>query len=234
VIVAATNEPTKAEMTKSTIVDAAMSLFAERGYEQTTMRAVAESAGVSVGNAYYYFPSKEALMQGYYANLLTGFAARSRPVLETEERFGKRLSGVLHAWVENARPYHGFAGGFFKFAANPDSPLSPFSPESAPTRDASIELMTEVIEGSKRLRISDDLRPELPRLLWLFEMGVVLHWVHDKSVDQAKTLTLIDRTVPLIERLVALSKLPVLKSATNEIVKLVNDLAGPAHNSRTD
>src|SRR5690606_28688410 len=41
--------------TRETIAAAARSLFLERGYEATTMRAVAERAGVSLGNAYYYF-----------------------------------------------------------------------------------------------------------------------------------------------------------------------------------
>ena len=39
----------------------ALRLFRERGYEATTMRAIAKEAGVSVGNAYYYFGSKRDL-----------------------------------------------------------------------------------------------------------------------------------------------------------------------------
>jgi AcrR family transcriptional regulator len=52
--------------TRTAIIDAALALFRDQGYEATTMRAVAERAGVSVGNAYYYFGSKEHLIQGFY------------------------------------------------------------------------------------------------------------------------------------------------------------------------
>jgi AcrR family transcriptional regulator len=43
------------------IVAAACALFAETGYEQTTMAAVASRAGTSIGNVYKYFAGKEQL-----------------------------------------------------------------------------------------------------------------------------------------------------------------------------
>ncbi|OKI24386.1 hypothetical protein A6A07_05860 [Streptomyces sp. CB03911] len=49
----------KSEQTRALILETAMRLFKERGYDKTTMRAIAAEAGVSVGNAYYYFASKE-------------------------------------------------------------------------------------------------------------------------------------------------------------------------------
>ena len=48
----------KGEQTKALILDSALQLLQERGYEQTTMRAIAQQAGVSLGNAYHYFNSK--------------------------------------------------------------------------------------------------------------------------------------------------------------------------------
>lgn len=49
------------EHVRAGIVSAAAALFAEIGYEQTTMAAVAERAHSSIGNVYRYFPSKEDL-----------------------------------------------------------------------------------------------------------------------------------------------------------------------------
>lgn len=48
----------KAEATRARIRDAAMASFVERGYPDTTIRLIAKEAGVSVGNAYYYFPPR--------------------------------------------------------------------------------------------------------------------------------------------------------------------------------
>ena len=56
----------KGGQTKAAILQAALDMFQESGYEETTMRAIAERAGVSLGNAYYYFHSKEHLIQAFY------------------------------------------------------------------------------------------------------------------------------------------------------------------------
>ena len=69
-------------------------------------------------------------------------------MLRREADFGARLRGVLTAWVDVAEPYHAFAAKFFKVAAEPSSPLSPFSPESSPSRDAAVGLLRETLEGS--------------------------------------------------------------------------------------
>lgn len=214
--------PRKAELTRAKIVDAALSLFAERGFEQTTMRLIADRAGVSVGNAYYYFRSKEELMQAYYASLFESFSANVAPVLETETDFVRRLTGAVIAWLDTARPYHDFAGSFFRIAADPDSPLSPFSDESQPTRDAMTQIFEQVVTGARKLRASDEVRTRLPELLWLFHMGVVLRWVYDKSPDQAETKLLVERTTPVIGQLVGLSRLPVLRSSASDLMALLD------------
>ena len=73
---------TKSARTRSAIIDAALRLFREKGYDATTMRAVAAEAGVSVGNAYYYFASKEHLVQGFYDREQLDHAAAARVVLD--------------------------------------------------------------------------------------------------------------------------------------------------------
>src|SRR5205085_8705668 len=121
----------KAARTRSAIIDAALRLFRERGYDATTMRAIATEAGVSVGNAYYYFDSKEQLIQGFYDRAQLDHAAAARNVLDTERDLAERIVGVAEAWLQTMEPYRPFAVKFFKNAAEPSSPLSPFSPEPA-------------------------------------------------------------------------------------------------------
>src|SRR4051812_15016027 len=98
----------KAARTRSAIIDAALTLFRERGYEATTMRAIAAAAGVSVGNAYYYFDSKEQLIQGFYDRAQVDHAARSRQTLDTERDLAARIAGVAEAWLVAMEPYREF------------------------------------------------------------------------------------------------------------------------------
>ncbi|MFC8296439.1 TetR family transcriptional regulator [Micromonospora orduensis] len=213
----------RGEQTRQLIRDTAMRLFRERGYAQTTMRAIAQEAGVAVGNAYYYFGSKDHLIQEFYAQSQVEHRAAAQPVLDREESFGARLAGVLHAGIDVLTPSHEFAATFFKTAAEPTSPLSPFSAESSGPREAAIALFAEVLEGSTA-KVDADLRPQLPELLWLAYMGVVLYWVHDRSPGQIKTRQLIDGAVPLIDRLTALSRLRVLRPVTRQVLDLIRTL----------
>jgi AcrR family transcriptional regulator len=216
----------KSEATRTLIVETALRLFQENGYDRTTMRAIAREAGVSVGNAYYYFSSKEQLVQGFYDRITQLHDEACADVLTSEKDFAKRLRAVLLAWLSVAAPYHEFGRQFFVNAADPDSPLSPFSTESSPARDTQIALFRRVLEGSTA-KVDPDLRPELPELLWLYEMGVVLFWVHDRSPDCRRTRMLVDRTVPLLDRVIGLSRLRLLRPVTREIVQLIGDLTRP-------
>ena len=214
---------TKAARTRSAIIDAALRLFRERGYDATTMRAIATEAGVSVGNAYYYFESKEQLVQGFYDRAQVDHAAAARHVLDTESDLAARIIGVGEAWLEVMEPYRPFAGKFFKNAAEPTSPLSPFSPESTPARVAAVALWSEVLDGSDA-KIPKRIRTELPELLWLYFMGIVLFWVHDPTGDASATRQILQRTAPLAVRAIALTRLPVIRSMLDDIVSLLHDI----------
>jgi len=213
----------RAEQTRAAITEAALALFRSRGYEATTMRAIAEQAGVSTGNAYYYFGSKEELIQEFYTRSHAEHLAASRAALDDERDFTVRLSGTLHALIDVLAPYHAFAATFYKHAAEPTSPLSPFSKRSSPARDASIALYREVVDGSNA-RMAGDLRGRLPELLWLASMGIILYWVHDTSPGCARTYRLIDAAAPVIGRLVAASRIPVLRATLRDVTAIIDDL----------
>ncbi len=215
----------RAAHTRAAIIGAALRLFRETGYEATTMRAIAREAGVSTGSAYYYFGSKEELIQEFYARSHAEHQAACQSVLARETAFAPRLRGTLRALIDVLSPYHAFAAKFFKHAAEPSNPLSPFSKESSPARDAMIALYREVVAGSAA-RIDPELRAQLPELLWLYSLGIIMYWVHDTSPGCAKTYRLIDRTVPLADRLVSLSRLRILRTTLTDVISIIEEMRG--------
>jgi AcrR family transcriptional regulator len=215
----------RAEQTRAAIVTAALDLFRERGYDAATMRTIAELAGVSTGNAYYYFGSKEELIQEFYSRNQAEHLAACGEVLATETDLTARLRGTVRALVAVMAPYHEFAATLYKYAAEPASPLSPFSPQSSPARQASIALYREVVEGSKA-RMGADVREQLPELLWLYSLGITLYWVHDRSAGCERTYQLIDATVEVVGQLVSASRLPVLRKTLADLLRVV-DLLSP-------
>lgn len=212
----------KGERTRRRILDVALGMFAERGYDGTTMRAIAAEAGVSVGNAYYYFKSKEHLIQGFYEQATMRHAEITPKVLEGRQTLAERIEAALLAWLDIAGPYHDFAGQFFRNAADPNSPLSPFSEESSESRERDIALYREVLEGSKT-RVPKDMADILPEMLWLHQMVVVLYWVYDASEGQEKSRELARRTAPMVARVVALSRLKILRPLVKQAEELVRD-----------
>ena len=212
----------KGERTRQRIIDVALAMFAERGYDGTTMRAIAAEAGVSVGHAYYYFKSKEHLIQGFYEQATMRHAEMAPKALEGKETLSERIEAALLAWLDIAGPYHDFAGQFFRNAADPSSPLSPFSEESAESRDRDIALYRQVLEGSKT-RVPKDMADILPEMLWLHQMVVVLYWVYDASEGQEKSRELARRTAPLVARVVALSRLKILRPLVKQGEELIRD-----------
>lgn len=213
----------KGEQTKAVILSGALDLLQEHGYEKTTMRAIAKKAGVSLGNAYHYFGSKEHLIQAFYHRLHEDHVAALRPALEQETTFKARLFAVVRSKVASLEPYHEFAGALFKTAADPHSPLNPFARQSAPVRRDSIDLFEEVVRDTKA-RIPNDLREQLPYLLWLYHMGIILFWIHDSSPKRARTYRLIDQTVDLLDKLISLASNPLMRPVRKRALKLVSEL----------
>jgi AcrR family transcriptional regulator len=220
---AKTTKTPKGEQTKALILNSALEMLHERGYEQTTMRGIAEKAGVSLGNAYHYFGSKDHLIQAFYHRTHEDHLRASLAVLEKETSLQARLLSVMRLKIDTLEPYHEFAGVLFQTAADPHSPLNPFAHSAAPVRHDSVKLFEDLVAGSKA-RIPEDLRAELPYLLWLYHMGIILFWIHDTSRKRARTYRLIDQTVDLLDKLISLASNPLMRPVRKKALKLVVEL----------
>jgi AcrR family transcriptional regulator len=66
------------ERTEEAILQIALELFRSRGFDVTTMRDIARAAKVATGAAYYYFPSKEAIVSAYYDQVQCVHAEKAR------------------------------------------------------------------------------------------------------------------------------------------------------------
>ncbi|MBV8516679.1 MAG: TetR/AcrR family transcriptional regulator [Acidobacteria bacterium] len=54
---------TKSEKSRRAVLDAGLELFSSNGFRATTVREIADGAGVSTGNVYHHFPDKEAIFR---------------------------------------------------------------------------------------------------------------------------------------------------------------------------
>jgi AcrR family transcriptional regulator len=85
----------KKQRTREQIIEAAMGLFAERGYHATTIADIAEAADVAPRTFFSYFPSKEAVVFHDVESELDGLAGALRDRLPAETAFD-----ALRRWID--------------------------------------------------------------------------------------------------------------------------------------
>ena len=61
------------------------------------------------------------------------------------------------------------------------------------------------------MRVPEDLKVHLPRVLWLYQMGLILFWVYDSSSKQKRTLKLFEKSLDMVVTLIKLSSFPLLR-----------------------
>ena len=210
----------KSIRTRQKILDAALLLFAEKGYEKATMRQIAVGAEIAPGSIYHHFPTKEHIVQTFYDGIHEDHAQACVSILRNEFKLENRLREVILKKIELAEPFKKVSSVLFRVASDPNNPLSPFSAQSSPTRDKSLALFRQLVSGSSA-KLPADVEILLPEYLWLYQMGIILYWVHDTSENSRKTFRLIDRTVKLIQTLVDLSSLPLIAPFRKKFTKLM-------------
>jgi len=213
----------KAEGTRGRILETALNLFRERGFDQTAMRDIATTAGVAVGAAYYYFESKEALVMAFYEEANVTMHDRIEAALSKKTDLKSRLRAVIDVKFEYFAPNRKFLGALLRHAADPEHPLSPFSKETQTIRERDMLHFSEALDGCN-LKLPDDVRPHLPKLLWLSQMGLILFWIYDRSENQTRTERLVDKSLGIIANLLKLSTSPFLRPVRRTAIELLEAL----------
>jgi AcrR family transcriptional regulator len=210
----------KSDDTRAKITETAIESFRERGYDHTTIRLIADEAGISVGNAYYYFPTKNHLVQELYLRVQSDHLVRVHASFGTSTDIAKRLEVALLCGLDATGPYHDSAAGFLAAAIAPTSAVSPFGPDAAEPRAMAIQVFQEVVDGSANA-IPADLKRQLPELLWLAYMGLTLFWVYDRSEGQAKSRALAKGASKLFGTVLPLARLPFARGPLNQLLTLI-------------
>jgi AcrR family transcriptional regulator len=121
------------------LIEAAIYLFAEKGFAATRLEDVARQAGVSKGTAYLYFPTKEALFKAAIRDILvTKIEMGERDVEEWQGSSEELLRHTFEYWAQVIRSRH---GGLLKLIVA----------EAKNFPDLANYYLTEVAERGRRL-----------------------------------------------------------------------------------
>ena len=106
---------------------AALELFREEGFDSATMLDIAEKARVATGAAYYYYPSKEAIVMDFYQRACAEMQPKIEAALEQASGLVARLRGLIQVKLTHFAPNRGVLRALLRNGADPKHPLSPFS-----------------------------------------------------------------------------------------------------------
>lgn len=207
--------------TRARILSTALATFRKAGLDAATMRQISKDAGVALGAAYYYFPSKEAIVQAFYESVQEEHRQRVEVVLSTGRLdLEARLRAAFHSKLDIVEGDRKFLGALFRYTGEPGHPLSVLSEEARPVREQSIAVFALAVGDEK---LPDDIRTFLPTALWALHMAILLYFIYDTSPNQQRTRKLVDGTLALVVRLLALVKFPLLKPVRGSLTSLLRD-----------
>src|SRR5215471_19554926 len=122
-------KPSKSDATRNRILESALDLFRVQGFDDTTMRQIASKAEVAGGAAYYYFPSKDAIVLAFYDQAQKEMEPLIKEALASSRDLRQRLQALIEVklqYFEGSRPFLGALAS----RTDPAHPLSPFSNET--------------------------------------------------------------------------------------------------------
>ncbi|MFR9726820.1 TetR/AcrR family transcriptional regulator [Streptomyces sp. MS19] len=160
--------------TRQRIQDIALELFAEQGYDKTSLREIAERLGVTKAALYYHFKAKEDIVISLFDDL-------ARPIDEIAE-WGRQQPQTLETRLEILRRYSA--------ALRRGAPLFRFMQENqAAVRELSVGAtfkhrmlaMTNLMTGS-----DDPVTDQVRGLTALFAMHATFFWAHLLDAEEAE------------------------------------------------
>lgn len=166
--------------TKVRILDAAESLFAERGIAGTSMRTITSSAGVNVAAVNYHFGSKASLVEAVFARRLEPLNAERIRRLDAAVAMGAGIADLLWAFLSPTFELLGSGEAGTRFVRL----LGRSYTETTGTEDFLNRLYADALE--RFVRASSRVLPEVPRreLLWRlhFVAGAVSYALRGQDV----------------------------------------------------
>jgi AcrR family transcriptional regulator len=209
----------KGEATRERTLEAALALFRRKGFDRTTMRDIAKEAGLSLGAAYHYFPSKDALVMAYYGWTQAEHERRAREETPAGADLATRLRVLLRTKLDLLARDRKILAALFQNIGDPAHPLSVFSRQTAAIRGRSIAQF----EGA-----FDTLPPALRRtsglFAWLAHLALILFFIHDRSRGQVRTRSLGDELAGMAAGAPMLLAMPFAAPAVARFLDLARDM----------
>ena len=168
------------------ILETALKLFAERGFDATSTRQIAKEVGIAEGLIFHYFPTKASLLTAILEDRLEGrraFRTRLRPLLEDAggEGVPEVLRVVASGWLATLKRDEEFVVVLFATAQT--------NPEVRAAWQGLIREGTELLTGYLASRVeAGELRKDLPleTAATMFVSSLMIFFLTRRNLPEAE------------------------------------------------
>lgn len=208
--------------TRNKILTVALDLFREKGMDASTMREISKQAGVALGSAYYYFPSKEAIVAAYYEHVQDQHHAHVQAHVGDSPLLVERMKMLFHSKFDIIQRDRKLLGAIFRYAGEPQHPLSMLGEGTRQLQDRGLNTVRLVLKGQK---LPADIEKLLVLGLWALQMAFIMHFLYDETEHQQATREMIDGSLELVSQLIGISAFPMMRPMIQPFLEQVLNLA---------
>ncbi len=201
------------------LFDTAVDLIGERGYEATTLRDVAQAAGVSVGLLYRYFPSKRSIVLALYDALSADYALQAAGMQPGKWR--DRFIRALEISLRVLGPHRNTLKALIPvMVGGAEDGL--FADSTAFSRRRVQGIFQEAVVGATDAP-PRKLAEALARLLYLVHLAVIVWWLLDRSPRQRATGSLVALLEQVLPTAALMLRLPPIRRFVESADELFAD-----------
>jgi AcrR family transcriptional regulator len=179
--------------TRFRILEAATSLFARDGWQNTTTRAIALEAGIANGTLFNYFPEKESIAAALVAEALEQAGDAFRAGRRGDDSLEADLFLLIWSGLRSLRDFRNFLGPAAKTIFSLLARQTADSPGDA-IRGSHLELVQSIVASHGFPSVLPSVTVQL---YWTLYMGVFAYWAADDSLGQEDSLALLDQSLKL-------------------------------------
>jgi len=179
------------------IINTAVELFSENGFENTSMKQIAREAGIGDATIYKYFANKDKLIYGYYGLMATETAQQFLAEDDLSAySLQEKLQLLIDIYLNNFLPNREFVCESINMIMQ--SPSILFK-DVAPVREEFVDLIRDLFNDAEQAGeiAQSPFTDATAKLANDYLLAVLLYWVNDDSEEFSNTTQMVDMSLDL-------------------------------------
>src|SRR5256885_1389319 len=188
------NREAKKETTRQAILRAALALFAQKGFHETTTRAISRKAKIAKGTLFNYFQTKEDLALYFFEQELSGVSEwYQRDKRAQKAALPEKLFSIIHRFLDRLNPYEKFINAVYLHTLQPSSKLSPLNLQSQKHNLHYLRFIREILNKTETKKKIPKVKDIDAYAFGIFHLAMITYWLQDHSLNKEQTLALLDQ-----------------------------------------